>query len=147
MGIRTSFPQIRIRPVIRGLLSFIPPVDRWIGYKGAGSTAEAGYCYGVWLKHLTLLCDSGLRSVPHTIAELGPGGSMGIGLSAVLCGARNYFALDQVEYSTTETSLRLLDQLVELFARRAGCPTTGWPDYSHLLDANRFPSRVLTDIC
>ena len=97
------------------------------------------------MKHLTMLWENGMQSMPHTLAELGPGDSIGIGLSAMLSGFDNYYALDVVEYSNTEFNLKIFDELVELFKTRAAGPGDGWPDYSHHLDTRRFPSHILTD--
>ena len=110
-----------------------------------GGTNSAHYCYEVWMKHLTMLWEHGLHTIPHTLAELGPGDSLGIGLSAILSGVNRYYALDVVKYSNTDFNLRIFDELVELFRNRAAGPHNGWPDYSRHLDEGRFPSHILTD--
>jgi hypothetical protein len=76
------------------------------------------YCYEVWLKHLTLLWANGLRTIPDTVAELGPGDSLGTGLAALLSGANHYYALDIIRYADTPRNLMIFDQLVDLFQRR-----------------------------
>ena len=86
-----------------------------------------------------------MRRMPHTIAELGPGNSLGIGLAAMLCGAKQYIALDVVKYSDIDTNLAVLDELIELFESRAARPTKGWPDFDRFLDDNLFPSHILSD--
>ncbi len=137
--------QLKLRPVVKGLLTFIPGVQKILPKGSTGGTNSADYCYGVWLKHLTLLWENGLRSIPNTIAELGPGDSLGIGLAAMLCGANNYYALDVKEFSHIETNLEIFDQLVSLFKSRAKRPTKGWPDFDEYLDANLFPSHILNE--
>ena len=131
--------------VIRGFLSFIPGSQKILPVRGTGGTNSAYYCYGVWLKHITLLWENGMRSIPNTLAELGPGDSLGIGLSAMLCGVNNYYALDVVKYSNIETNLEIFDELVTLFESRAARPTKGWPDFDEYLNENLFPSHILTD--
>ena len=84
--------------------------------------------------------------MPLTLAELGPGDSIGIGLSAMLSGVDNYYALDVVEYSNTEFNLKIFDELVELFKGRAAGPGNGWPDYSQHLNKHRFPNHILTEL-
>ena len=75
--------------ILKGMLTFVPGITRvmpGIGL-GTGGTDSARYCYGVWLKYLTLLHENGMHAIPGTIAELGPGDSLGIGLAAMLSGA------------------------------------------------------------
>jgi len=134
-----------IKPAIKGLLTFVPGIRKFLPEIGTGGTDSSSYCYGVWLKHLTLLWANGMREIPDTLAELGPGDSLGIGLSAMLCGTNNYYALDIVRHSNPETNLRILDELVELFKSRAPRPTKGWPDYDHHLSDNLFPDHILSN--
>jgi hypothetical protein len=63
----------------------------------------------------------------------------------LLSGVNHYYALDVVRYANTRRNLLIFDQLLELFQRRAERPTKGWPDYDQYLDANLFPSHILTD--
>lgn len=136
---------IRLQSVIVGLMSYIPGMNRFLRKKGTGGTDSPRYCYEVWIKHLTMLHENGLESLPDTIAELGPGDSIGIGLAAMLSGANRYYALDIVEYSNIEYNVKIFDELVELFHNRAPRPKTGWPKYDQYLDENLFPSHILTD--
>ena len=140
---------MRLTPVIRGAATYIPGlykvVSKWRKASAhGGETDNAAYCYEVWLKHLTLLWANGMRTIPDTVAELGPGDSLGTGLAALLCGANHYYALDIVHYANAPRNLMIFDQLVNLFQRRAGRPSKGWPDYDQHLDPNMFPSHILT---
>jgi len=120
-------------------------MQRVLPERRTGGTDSAYYCYGVWLKHLTLLWENGMRSIPNTLAELGPGDSLGIGLAAMLCGVNNYFALDVVRHSSSEINTKIFDELVALFESRAERPTKGWPDFDKYLDDNLFPGHILDD--
>ena len=67
-----------IKPAVKGLLTFLPGIERVLpAGKGVG-TDSASYCYGVWLKPLTLLWESGMRSIPNILVELGPGESVAL---------------------------------------------------------------------
>ena len=110
-----------------------------------GGTDRAEYCYEVWMKHLTMLHAHGMEEVPRVLAELGPGDSLGIGLSALLSGVERYYAFDVVNYSNVEKNLTVFDELVGLFEARAGRPSLGWPDYDGFLDDNLFPGGILTE--
>ena len=132
-------------PVVKGALTFVPGVMALRGQGTTGGSDSADYCYGVWLKHVSLLADAGLRGVPPVIAELGPGDSLGTGLCALLSGAERYVALDVVQFANTARNLLVFDRLVQLFRERAPRPTRGWPDFDSLLDARHFPSAVLDE--
>ena len=136
---------MRVKPIAKGLLTFIPGMRRILPKRETGGTNSASYCYGVWLKHLTLLWENGMRSIPSTIAELGPGDSLGVGLAAMLCGVNNYYALDVIKYSTTEVNLKIFDEIVALFKSRAQRPQKGWPDFDEYLDNDLFPSHILSE--
>ena len=136
---------MNFRPVVKGLLTFIPGAEIVLPRRGTGGTDTAYYCYSVWIKHLTMLWKNGMRSMPNTLAELGPGDSIGIGLAAMLSGVNNYFALDVVRYSNTDINLKTFEDLVSLFNARASRSHKGWPDIDEYLDENNFPSHILTD--
>lgn len=136
---------MRLLEVIKGIISFVPGIYPLFAKRTTGGTDSAKYCYDVWLKHLTLLWEYGMHEIPDTIAELGPGDSIGVGLAALLSGVRRYYALDVVEYADTERNLLIFNELINLFKNRAGRPTKGWPDYDRYLDSNLFPSHILTE--
>lgn len=134
-----------LRPAIKGVLTLIPGVRRLLPAGAGGGTHSASYCYGVWLKHLTLLWENGMRSIPNTLAELGPGDSLGVGLSAMLSGVDHYYALDVVRFSNVHANLEVFDELVTLFRSRAARPTKGWPDFDAHLNSSLFPDHILSD--
>jgi len=135
---------MRLTPIVKGAATYIPGLYKVMAKRRTGGTDTAAYCYNVWLKHLTLLWANGLRTIPDTIAELGPGDSLGTGLAALLSGVSHYYALDVVHYADTPRNLSIFDRLVELFQQHTGRPIKGWPDYDQYLDANLFPSHILT---
>jgi hypothetical protein len=136
---------MQLKAIAKGLLSYVPGTERFLSRAGTGGTNSAIYCYGVWLKHLTMLWANGMRSLPQTLAELGPGDSIGTGLAAMLSGIDRYFALDVVRFANAPANLHIFDELVALFRRRAGRPQKGWPDFDGYLDARLFPSHILTE--
>ena len=86
-----------------------------------------------------------MKSMPHTVLELGPGASLGTGCAALLSGAERYLAIDAVAHVRPEANLQLFRELVERFRRRAPRPIAGFPAFDQYLDANLFPSGVLDD--
>jgi SAM-dependent methyltransferase len=131
--------------LVKGALTFIPGVEGLLPKRLASHDPPASYYYEVWLKHLAFLHENKLYNAPEAIAELGPGDSLGIGIAALLSGANCYYGLDVVAHTDLARNLKVLDELLGLFERRAPRPETGWPNYDHLLDPALFPSQVLTE--
>lgn len=139
-----SMAEMRLGPTIKGLLTFVPGISEYLPSKNVGHTDSATYCYSVWLKHLTLLRAHGLQTIPETVAELGPGESIGVGIAALLAGVDHYMGLDVVAHSKPVTNLRILDELARIYADRTPRPDKGWPDFDSYLDERLFPSHILT---
>lgn len=135
---------MNFRQLTYGILSFLPTIPESL-YKGTGGTVSAEYCYCIWLRHLVLAYNAGMQSFPSTVAELGPGDSIGTGLAALLSGASRYLALDAVAHADTERNLRVFDALVELFRRQATIPgREQFPEIKLDLPDFHFPHSILT---
>lgn len=135
-----------LMPLLKGSLTWIPGVYKtFFDRHAGGGTDQAEYCYGVWLKHLTFLWEHGMRSIPDTVLELGPGASLGIGLAALISGASRYLAVDVVRRADKATNAVVLRDLVALFQARAPRPTASWPDYDAYLDRRHFPGHILDE--
>lgn len=138
----------RVAQALKGAATFVPGAFEAFSKRRSGGDS-ALYCYGVWLKHLTLLWAAGEQmgeqALPRVVVELGPGYSLGVGLAAVLSGVEAYYALDVMKLSPPERTLAVLDDLLPLFEARAPRPRKGWPDFDAHLDASLFPSHILTE--
>jgi SAM-dependent methyltransferase len=133
----------RARAIARGLQSCLPGGN--LAWGCTGGTSTAPYCYEVFLKHLAHCHAAGMSSVPSSVAEIGPGDSIGIGLAALISGADRYCGLDVVPYSFSERNERIFRELVSFFRDRTPRPSCGWPNYDPLLDERLFPSAILDD--
>jgi hypothetical protein len=145
--------MIRKRRVLLNALTFVPgvtalpPVKRILQRRvtGTGGTDSARYCYSVWLRHLVLAADNGHNTSPKSVAELGPGDSIGVGLAALLSGAGRYFAFDVVAHANPERNLAIFDDLVVLFQAQADIPNNAeLPEVSPRLNDYSFPRAILT---
>ena len=135
---------MRLRLLLGGVKSALPFVRS--SYHGTGGTADARYCYSVWLRHLSLIHAAGLDAAPESVAEFGPGDSVGIGVAALLSGARRYAALDVVDHVSRAENLRIFDELVPLFRARADLPAgDGLAGVHPRLASYAFPSAALPD--
>jgi hypothetical protein len=136
--------EMRLAPIARGVLSYLPALNNALPAKSVGQTGSSRYCYSLWMRHLTLLHAHGLDYTPHTLAELGPGETLGVGLSALLSGSDRYIGLDVVPHSNATANQQVLRKLLPLFQDRASARLKGWPDFSEHLDGRGFPSGILT---
>jgi SAM-dependent methyltransferase len=101
----------------------------------------------VWLRHLVAANQyAAITGVPESVAEIGPGDSIGSGLAALLSGVRRYSAVDAVRYASAAGNIAVFDQLVELFAARADIPDEAeFPLVSPKLSSYAFPRHLITD--
>jgi hypothetical protein len=90
--------------------------------------------------------ESGLNPWPKTVAELGPGDSLGIGLAALITGCETYYAFDVVEYAAPDRNLLVFDELVRLFRSRT--PVPGEDEFTSVkpcLASYEWPGDLLDD--
>jgi hypothetical protein len=129
-------------------VSSLPPVQRVFKRHSIGThgTNEARYCYSVWLRHLSSAAANGLNTDPKSVAELGPGDSIGIGIAAVLTGVERYYAFDVVPHANTARNLQIFDGLLELFRARTDIPNGAeYPRVGPALDDYRYPADLLSE--
>ncbi|TDH64237.1 methyltransferase domain-containing protein [Dankookia rubra] len=137
----------RIKPLIKGVLSF--PFLKFRTSSLAADVLGTGHaecCYSIFLRYISLLNNGGVTAVPKTVAELGPGSSLGVGFAALIAGAEKYYALDIIDHTDVDVNLSVFDELVALFRRKAPIPAAGlesrrFPD----LDCYDFPSFLISD--
>lgn len=138
-------------PLAKGIARRTVPstVMGWVrrrrGHGSGLETLSARYCYSVWLRHIVKVAETGQRTDPSAVAELGPGSSLGVGLAAILSGAERYVALDVTPEPVARNSAGLFDELVALFRRREPIPTE-FPELRPSLASYAFPSELLTDV-
>lgn len=136
---------IKWRKIGEGLLTHLPGVTR-LANRVSGGSGDARYCYSVWLRHLVCLAHAGLPTDPESVAELGPGDSLGMGLCALLTGANHYYACDVRTFAHRERNLAVLDELVQLLRRRADLPGPAeYPRANPKLTDYTFPRHILPD--
>lgn len=113
----------KVPHLVRGMLTYVPALNRWRARSRAtGGSDSPRYCYAVWMRHLVMLSRHGFQLQGATVCELGPGDSIGVGLAALLGGARRYIALDAVPYSTKADLRHMAAELARLYESRQPIP-------------------------
>jgi SAM-dependent methyltransferase len=131
--------------ICKGMATYIPGLRR-LTKQATGGTDVAAYCYSVFLRHLVLAGKSRLTVHPRTMAELGPGDSLGISLCGLLTGVERCVALDVVRFANVERNLAIFDELVEMFERRRDIPGADvLPSVRPQLERYEFPGDILDD--
>jgi len=132
-----------VRKILGGFKSYLPG---GLSIRGTGGTNSARYCYTVWLRHLSILYKNGFTKIPDTIAELGPGDSIGTGLAGLLSGSKKFYALDVVEHTDIKKNISVFDQLVTLFTNHSTLPDDNeFPRVFPRLTSYNFPSDIFPD--
>ncbi len=112
---------------------------------GTGGTCDARYCYSVWMRHLIHYYEV-TRQIPHSIAEFGPGDTIGVGVAALLCGVNKYYALDFVRYGGMRKIDIVFKQLLDMMRNKSDIPDdTEFPGLYPKLRSYTFPDWILTD--
>jgi hypothetical protein len=136
------------RRLVTGLATYLPGL-RLLSERSTGGTSSAEYCYGIWLRHLILAQTVGLPTSPRTVAELGPGDTLGTGIAALLTGASTYVAVDLVEYAATAENVAMVSDVAHLLDRRVPVSLPGFgmplPDDGSVAGPHRVfsPESVL----
>lgn len=128
---------------IEGLISYLPWIYKLLKKTEiagvAGSTSNADYCYNVFWRHVANAEAANVNLLKaencKTLLELGPGGSMGVGLCGLLSGYERYIGVDVVPFAdNVHRNLQVYDELVEMFKQGAplNCKYSIWPDCSDL---------------
>jgi hypothetical protein len=132
--------------LLRSVESYVPGMYRRLSAGRTDGTNSAEYCYTVWLRHLIYANKYSQLKIPHRVAEIGPGDSLGIGLAALISGANEYYAFDVVESINVKRNLKIFDELTKLFETRHKIPDgTNFPRVRPVLDSYDFPHDILTE--
>jgi len=130
---------------LKGLATYLPGARHYFCSR-SGGTDSSRYCYSVWMRHLVKAHEVGISCSLNKIAELGPGDSLGVGLCALLCGVKEYYAFDTKAHANSIWNRKILDELIIMLNRREAIPDEAeFPNISPSLSSYSFPHQILTD--
>lgn len=146
----------KIKYILKGLGSYLPDfINKYLPrhqhqFYGRGSIrnslTSAHICYSLWLRYLVVLEKNGISTKVDSVAEIGPGDSLGVGLAALLSGVNKYYALDIAQNIFSSDNIKLFDELVELFLKRAPILNNhDLPKAKPVLDTYEFPRNILNE--
>src|SRR5438093_1078131 len=114
--------ELLTRTLARGMLTYLPVIGKSFVFSKTGGTDASRYCYAVWMRHWLRLKEAFPHAHSATVAEIGPGDSLGVGLCALLLGASQYQAIDVQRLANGETNLRLLKEIASMLKRQEPIP-------------------------
>jgi SAM-dependent methyltransferase len=144
-----TYNKRKIRLLLSGLISYATFYSGWAKFKWGlkvqknlreSHFSRSRYCYSVWLRHLVHINKNGLSTQIKSVAELGPGTSLGVGIAALLSGVNNYFAFEIFNRTETSINIKMLHEMVKLFSSRCDIPgEKEFPRVRPLLASYKFP--------
>lgn len=102
----------RTRKNIRSVISYIPILKKILKKRGT-APVSGNYYYNNYITHLSLLQKHGFIK-GGILAELGPGDTLGIGISALLDGFEKYYAFDTIPHADVKKNLNVLSDIQQL---------------------------------
>lgn len=137
--------EANIKPIVAGFIKNSEFLRKLMPLK-TGGTNSSRYCNSVWLRHLVKLNSNNIIFLPESVAELGPGDSLGIGIASLLSGAKEYIALDVQKYWNPAQNVQMLDDLLVLFENREPIPGENeFPNVQPKLGNYSFPSAIISN--
>ncbi len=135
----------KLKPIVTGIIKHIPGIKRFLPTR-TGGTIESRYCYSVWLRHLINWNTYYRNRLPESVAELGPGDSLGVGLCSLLTGSKSLYSLDMIKYWDTKRNLKIFNELITLLKNKTNIPDNlEYPKIKPILKSYKFPSNILSD--
>ncbi len=113
------------KALLKGLLTFVPGATRILDKKkekSRHSGSQAEFCYALWLSMLRQFEENGIQPKLDFVGEIGTGGSLGVGICALLTGSQRYCALEIGQSFDKKLNLNILDDLILLFQNRSKIP-------------------------
>lgn len=109
-----------VKPIIKGLLTYIPGYLYLLNKKRSkriNSCSVPSFCFSLW-NSLLLVLENKDRSI---VSEIGPAGSLGLGICAILTGTKEYHVIDIESNYLLDRNLCLFDKIVDMFRNNVKC--------------------------
>lgn len=137
-----------VKAILKGMVTFIPGVSYLLKKKktkSKHSASNAEFCYSLWLSILVYFNENGIKPNLKRIGEIGSGGSIGIGICALLTGSEKYYALEIENVYDKENNLKLLDEIVLLLKNKTPI-SDKFKQINIKIDSREFPEDLIKPI-
>jgi len=109
-----------------------------------GGTSEASYCYSVWMRHASMIYEQLPDFRFNSVLEFGPGDTFGVGMAALMGGAKRYVAIDAQSYVRIELCRAHESKLKTMYSRKSTIPHgDNFADVRPVLKNYDFPQHIL----
>lgn len=117
-----------IKAIGKGAITHIPFVGNYINSRKRTNSSHSGsdalFCYTLWMKILNFLKKNNYPVQFESIAEIGTGGSLGLGICALLTGTAKYTALEIENNNNPKKNLQLFEEILTLFQANTKVPSS-----------------------
>jgi len=137
-----------LRSLVKGMLTYLPGVKSALDnkkLKSRHSSSHAEFCYTLWLSILRLFDENGIQTNFDEIGEIGTGGSLGVGICALLTGSRKFYALETAQTFDKNLNLEILDELIILFKNHTKIPDK-YKQLNVKVKNRDFPKELISPI-
>jgi Methyltransferase domain len=136
---------IRYKSIAKGAGSYFIKAFRKSGTGTDGAFSAEG-SYAIFMRYLMALEQIGVSFENKVVLEFGPGSSYGMGIAALLSGAKRYYALDLIDHTTDTRNLAVFEEMASMFTARAPVSISGWcARIFPFIDEPAFPKALLPD--
>jgi len=141
------FDRKLLLSMLKGAATYLPAYsiyERYHSRRSFHSGRNARFCYSLWLRNLVFLAQNNVVSRIASMAELGTGGSLGIGICALFTNADSYCALEVEDTFDCELNIKLVEELYDLFRNNTSIPDDDeFPQINLKVHAYHFPKELL----
>lgn len=134
-----------VKAFAKGLLTYIPGATYFLHKKkqiSRHSGSEAEFCYALWLSILVLFKENEIPTNFNKIGEIGCGGSLGVGICALLTGCVKYYPLEIDFFLDKELNLKIIDELVILLKNKTRIPDR-YKQLNVKINSYEYPADII----
>lgn len=134
-----------LKAITKGIITYIPGISlllKKMKAQSSHSASNAEFCYSLWLSLLVYLKENGIKLNLKRIGEIGTGGSLGVGICALLTGSEEYYALEIEDNFDKENNLKLLNEIVSMLKKKTPI-SDNFKQMNIKIENHEFPEDII----